>query len=788
MSARDAASPKGRWWSFVDTWARDAFALIAVGLAVLTLVTPLLAAEPARRIGVFLVMAAFLEAVHGLRRATAAGQQEAWSGAFITLCMGLLLFTSPFLASSALVLFLSGWFALAAVRSLTAAWRGGGPQRSAGGFVLRAAIDLAAAAALLLFRGTFLEWLLAATAAYQILETAWEIRTSVVVTSRDSGSVVLETLGLTDSPELSAIANEMANEELSRSAIDRGWILGFIATLFAIHVGRMGFDRSFLGIVSPVVAVAGDVMVAMLLAFAIVIPVSMTWRRMTRPVERRVWNWYLAGGSQQRSWGRRLVRFGLGYRLRRSIRLQHAQSSARMALSRALQIGLPLSAIIAATTPVWGMSWYFDTENWAAGVWNSWAAERTDVWREAMVRPLWPAEEAKEDSRKLAIDAGSFDHNADFSFLVIGDPGEGDASQHVLRAQLLELVRRDDVKFVIISSDVVYPTGAMRNYETGFWLPFMGTTKPVFAIPGNHDWYDALDAFAATFYEPDAARVAIRGRVEADAGVSSTTEARIEELISIAGRLQSEYEVPVQRQRASYFQFQTPTFALFTVDTGVERTLDPLQWEWLEKALVSAAGKTKMAILGHPFYAGGHYIPEADTEFLRLHELLKKHDVAIVMAGDTHDLEFYEESPGPSGRPTLHFVNGGGGAYLSFGTALAWPKDPPTEKWDYYPGRQQVHDKIELTTPAWKLPAWWWTKYFGAWPFSAEGLSAAFDVNTAPFMQSLVEVRIEPSQNRIRLIPYGIHGQLRWKDFDRSASGSDPEELAEWTVPLARRP
>ena len=28
---------------------------------------------------------------------------------------------------------------------------------------------------------------------------------------------------------------------------------------------------------------------------------------------------------------------------------------------------------------------------------------------------------------------------ADFSFLVIGDPGEGDASQHVLRDQLIEL-------------------------------------------------------------------------------------------------------------------------------------------------------------------------------------------------------------------------------------------------------------------------------------------------------------------------------------------------------------
>ena len=57
----------------------------------------------------------------------------------------------------------------------------------------------------------------------------------------------------------------------------------------------------------------------------------------------------------------------------------------------------------------------------------------------------------------------------------------------------------------------------MRHYEANFWLPFMGTSKPLYAIPGNHDWYDALEGFAATFLEPDAARAAMR------AGWRSTT-------------------------------------------------------------------------------------------------------------------------------------------------------------------------------------------------------------------------------------------------------------------------
>ena len=63
----------------------------------------------------------------------------------------------------------------------------------------------------------------------------------------------------------------------------------------------------------------------------------------------------------------------------------------------------------------------------------------------------------------------------------------------MLRDQLLSVASRPDVRFVVVSSDVVYPTGAMKDYEAKFWLPFKGVTMPVYAIPGNHDWYDALE-------------------------------------------------------------------------------------------------------------------------------------------------------------------------------------------------------------------------------------------------------------------------------------------------------
>jgi hypothetical protein len=125
---------------------------------------------------------------------------------------------------------------------------------------------------------------------------------------------------------------------------------------------------------------------------------------------------------------------------------------------------------------------------------------------------------------------------------------------------------------------------------------------------------------------------------------------------------------------------------------------------------------------------------------------------------------------------------------MSFGTALAWPSAPPTAQWAFYPDRAAVSRKIEAQTPWLKRPAWWWTNGVGAWPFSAEWMSAIFDYNTAPFFQSFIEVRVEPSAARVRLIPYGVHGRLRWRDFARSgnlpSAGVGPDDPVEWTVPM----
>jgi 3',5'-cyclic AMP phosphodiesterase CpdA len=377
---------------------------------------------------------------------------------------------------------------------------------------------------------------------------------------------------------------------------------------------------------------------------------------------------------------------------------------------------------------------------------------------------------------------------APFSFIVIGDTGEGDASQHVLRDSLIRAASADDVQFVVLSSDVVYPTGAMRDYEPKFWLPFKGVTKPVYAIPGNHDWYDALEGFVATFFQPAAARVAMRARIEADEGVSSTTDAGIEDLIRKAGTLRGQYGVPTGFQQAPFFQVQTPAFVLLAVDTGVMRRVDRKQLAWLRAALEASRGKMVMAVLGHPLFAGGHDLSAGDEHFMAVRSLLREYGVRIVMAGDTHDLEYYLEAvEGTAGVETVHhFVNGGGGAYLSFGTSLAWPAQPATARWAYYPNRRDVVGKIITATPWWKWPAWMWTRDLGAWPSSPEWLSAMFDYNVAPFFQSFVVVTVDPAGRTLTVRPWGIQGPLKWQDLERSTQvmppGASSDQPVAWTI------
>ncbi len=271
--------------------------LAVAAMAAVALLSPLVAGEGAASlVGLLLVGAGMLEAWHGFRRATLAGQRAAWIGGAITIAMGVLVSNAAALAATGITVLLAGWFALDAIRYLV---RGVGRHDGrVPDWLLPGLGNLAAAILVLALRDVAVGWTLALAGGLRIAGTAWGIVSAPVFAAADAGETVLAQLGLADEPELAAFADRVAAEESARQALDRGWIWAFIGTLFAIHLGRMGFDRSRLGISSPLVAVVGDLFLALVIAFAVVLPLRLLFRRLTRGVERRAWRWCLAGDAR----------------------------------------------------------------------------------------------------------------------------------------------------------------------------------------------------------------------------------------------------------------------------------------------------------------------------------------------------------------------------------------------------------------------------------------------------------------------------------------------------------
>jgi uncharacterized membrane protein HdeD (DUF308 family) len=629
-------------------------------------------------------------------------------------------------------------------------------------------------------------------------------------------------LGIPPHPVFAAFEESFPAEESNQRWINAVWCWTFVVVFFAIHIGRMHVEWNLVGMISPLVAVVGDVATALIIAFGLILPGRLAWRKVTRPLERRAWTRLLARSDQSQGPGLfgRVWRVWLMARLRFSWRMAQVRNSPRAALRWGLQVGLPATAILIAVNPIWGFSWFFNSESWTTGIWDRWAEARTDIWRAKMIEAVLNHYQGKNISHGgfFAVEPEGLARSEDFSFLVLGDTGEGGAAQHSLRDQYLFLGQRPDVKFLVISSDVIYPEGALQDYEPKFYLPFKGFTKPIYAIPGNHDWYDALEAFAANFMEPEAARASMHARMEVDGWWTTTTPRHIEAKIQEAGRLRHEYGVSTGWQRGPFFELQTDRFALIAVDTGVIRRVDTDQWAWLKAALDRGQGKFVMVILGHPLYAGGRYQGGTDEPFAgewvaqddaidlagyrlgpetepfgAIHRLLREHHVEVVMAGDTHYFEHYQE-PYEAGGATstmYHFVNGGGGAYMSIGTPLDWPKRPAVPDCAFYPRKDFVIDKLDRETPVWKEPLWLWVKHLHGWPLTAESLAGAFLYNRAPYLQSFVEVRVESSKDQVRLIPHRARGLLRWRDLETfgalKPSGVTDEDAVEFVIPSSKR-
>ena len=70
-----------------------------------------------------------------------------------------------------------------------------------------------------------------------------------------------------------------------------------------------------------------------------------------------------------------------------------------------------------------------------------------------------------------------------FSFLLLGDPGEGDNSQYAVVPPLL--AESEGTDFTVICSDVIYPAGELADYRNKFFRPYRDLECPIYAVPGQ---------------------------------------------------------------------------------------------------------------------------------------------------------------------------------------------------------------------------------------------------------------------------------------------------------------
>ena len=141
------------------------------------------------------------------------------------------------------------------------------------------------------------------------------------------------------------------------------------AIFLAIHVMRTDAQWSFIGFISPVAALVGDAVVAILLAILLALPLRLAWRRLSRPIERAAWNrlHHMQEANLSLSFAGKAIKYWLERRMRLAIEMHEFRNSPNFALWRVLRIGLPLTAILIAVNSIWGFSWYFNSENWASG-------------------------------------------------------------------------------------------------------------------------------------------------------------------------------------------------------------------------------------------------------------------------------------------------------------------------------------------------------------------------------------------------------------------------------------
>jgi 3',5'-cyclic AMP phosphodiesterase CpdA len=256
---------------------------------------------------------------------------------------------------------------------------------------------------------------------------------------------------------------------------------------------------------------------------------------------------------------------------------------------------------------------------------------------------------------------------AGFRCVILGDTGEGDYSQYAL----LPIIRSLAPDFVIVNGDVAYPAGKSSDYTDGFFRPYRGLGIPVWAVPGNHDYYSS--SRGREFHEIFCTD--LRRREWDEAGLIS------------------------KPQPGSYWELAEPDgsipLVILGIDSGHSADLDgkhgggflgifgkpqgpdTQQHQWLEWRLSRAqqAG-SKVIVLYHiPALVAEKHVGKVNLTVL--HRILAQYPcVSLVITAHEHNYQRYDPAvfgrylareyhTAPPAAPPTYLVSGAGGAYIT---------------------------------------------------------------------------------------------------------------------------
>jgi len=191
-------------------------------------------------------------------------------------------------------------------------------------------------------------------------------------------------------------------------------------------------------------------------------------------------------------------------------------------------------------------------------------------------------------------------------------------------------------QILIFGGDQVYPYPSRDAYELRAEKPYAtafagrGAKPDVFAIPGNHDWFDSLVAFSRTFCRPD------RG---------------------FAG-------CPTQQTR-SYFALKLPAnWWLIAIDLQLGSELDEPQVKYLQRvaAMMQPEARVILCVPEPQWIFEASYPRErgyVEDPMRELEEKILRRPVNLFLTGDLHHYMRHENAAG-----VQKVVSGGGGAFL----------------------------------------------------------------------------------------------------------------------------